>query len=90
MMNYKGKVMHLENKKQERQKEKEELFLKVGATGSKCGDNSFTDYLVKVMSQINFKDDEIKKLKVENQRLQQEVVPGGERNSQIQSENETL
>ena len=42
------------------------------------------------MSQINLKDEEIKELKKENEKLKQEVVQGVEEFDEIQKENKTL
>jgi FtsZ-binding cell division protein ZapB len=90
LMNYKEKVLQLEDEKQEWQKERDELLLRnVTASSSQEKDVS-TENMVKSMSQVKLKDVEIEELKQENQKLKQEAAQRSEKSNQIQKEHNCL
>ena len=82
VINYKAKILILENEKQEWQREKEELLLKQIIVSPSQNKEVSTDELVKPMSQINLKYGEIKILKEENQKIKQEAAQGMEKSNQ--------
>ena len=68
----KAKVLQLENDKQQLQKKKNDLILKVEAANSGQRKEISTYELIKAMSQVSLKDVEIKHLKEKNNQVQQE------------------
>lgn len=72
MLNLEAKVLKLENDKQELQKEKENLLMKSIPEDPEQVHKFSTDQLVEAMSRVSLKDEEIKVLKVSNDKINSE------------------
>ena len=89
-MDYKANLLQLEKEKMEWSKEKVELVNKVMVLALAVGTGSTTEDIVQAMSQVSLKEGEIKGLKENMEKLEQEVRTKDEKISQVQKEKVAL
>jgi hypothetical protein len=89
-LDYKAKLLQLEKEKMEWSKEKVELVNKVMVLAPATGTGSTTEDIVQAMSQVSLKEGEIKGLKENMEKLEQEVHTKDEKISQVQKEKVVL
>jgi hypothetical protein len=89
-LDYKAKILQLEKEKMEWSKEKVELVNKVMVLSPAAGTGSTTEDIVQAMSQVSLKEGEIKGLKENMEKLEQEVHTKDEKISQVQKEKVVL
>ena len=90
VLNLKAKVLQLDEEKEGLQRDKEELILRIITVSISQEKYVSTEDLVRPMSLINLKNEEIKDLEEENKKLKQEVVQRLEKVDEIQKEKKTL
>jgi predicted nucleic acid-binding Zn-ribbon protein len=89
-LDYKAKFLQLEKEKMEWSQEKVELVTRAMVLSPTAGTGSTTEDIVHSMSQVSLKEGEIKGLKENMEKLEQEVRTKDEKISQVQKEKVVL